>query len=357
MWNKSGDYSVQNYGAIPIQRRVHYKNENAEQNIKFVTLYGYNNGLVMMVVRAHHQYAYHQLLQNIRQIGLPEHYPSSTFSLEYTLTTSNLAQLRNLITAILNTEPDFNEISNEIGDYIGLDRTQTSQEVPILSDTPHLSLINPISEDSQNSVPIAESTIFDILLDLYDLAQQLDLNSIYPILDSLHADRNEPPIPENILNLSLEDAYPPENHAPVPDPAANEKVLDELGVSADEIPDEYKCAFSSCVMTEPVYDPKATAFKFEKTKILHWLATKQINPFTNVPLTSEMLVLDTELQKAISKFVQEKVNKKNARENQASNPPILHLQPISRAEKAYEQLKREADAFIGSNPLPAKRRK
>lgn len=70
----------------------------------------------------------------------------------------------------------------------------------------------------------------------------------------------------------------------------------------DQVPDQYICPLSQCIMTDPVYDPQ-TNTRFERNWILRALDTKLENPCTRTPLEAKDLRPDTALQTEINTFI------------------------------------------------------
>lgn len=104
------------------------------------------------------------------------------------------------------------------------------------------------------------------------------------------------------------------NGAMLPQPANNPNVIPNppKGENADklaginfqgEIPEEFCCLLSSEIMTDPVYDPRCSQYKFEKSWITHWLLKNSTHPCTRDGLTSSGLRSDSELKGRINEFV------------------------------------------------------
>lgn len=95
----------------------------------------------------------------------------------------------------------------------------------------------------------------------------------------------------------------------------NERIVDDAiarnNIKREDIPNEFNCAISFIIMTNPVYPKNNPSSKFNLAHIKKWLENNQTNPCTRQPLKFEDLVPDEELSKKISAWLEEKcLNKK-----------------------------------------------
>jgi hypothetical protein len=70
-----------------------------------------------------------------------------------------------------------------------------------------------------------------------------------------------------------------------------------------KIPSEYICSITNAIITDPVYDPRHTEQRFERTAIENWLRRNPTNPLTREPLTRSALQSDTALKNRINGFI------------------------------------------------------
>lgn len=235
------------------------------------------------------------------------------------LRSSQLQTFKLFIDMIEEQESSFSQIKQAIADAIGIDLTQIlpsesalaitinrgMPEIPQINQTPFRNVLNFLNEEQIG------------LFSYMQIVQQHlngGRNQTAPtrLTNPFRAPQTAAPDPalEMALQRSLTTAYRPSRAGPQPGPAKNEQELDRIGFNAEDIPDEYLCALSSIIMTDPVQDPRTPQYIFEKSKILYWLQTKGIHPFTRDPLKAEQLVDDNALKSAIAAFVKEKVEQK-----------------------------------------------
>jgi hypothetical protein len=70
------------------------------------------------------------------------------------------------------------------------------------------------------------------------------------------------------------------------------------------IPSEYCCPISLCIMTEPVYiDGDLTRQHFERVCLVQWLNSNSTHPLTRLYCEQGQLILNSDLQYAINVFV------------------------------------------------------
>lgn len=78
-----------------------------------------------------------------------------------------------------------------------------------------------------------------------------------------------------------------------------------------EIDDEFICAISREIMTNPVYDPNYPQQKYDLLVIREWLKEHPTNPMTRTELSLDSLVYDEGLKQRIDDFV-DSVTSQNA---------------------------------------------
>lgn len=92
-------------------------------------------------------------------------------------------------------------------------------------------------------------------------------------------------------------------------PRRNKHILNEIGCSVDDIPDEYRCALSREIMDEPVMLDDNPQHIVNKSLLLQiWQDTNlnRINPFTGEPILHDPIPCD-DLKKTIDTFVDAQV--------------------------------------------------
>jgi len=77
-------------------------------------------------------------------------------------------------------------------------------------------------------------------------------------------------------------------------------------IRLEDIPDEFNCPISCCIMTNPVYSKNNPNSKFNFEHIKKWLENNKTDPLSRQPLKIEDLVPDEELSRKISAWLEEK---------------------------------------------------
>ncbi|GEM_PF-6555368 len=91
-----------------------------------------------------------------------------------------------------------------------------------------------------------------------------------------------------------------------PDEGENARKLKAIGYE-EEIPENYLCALSYNILSNPVYDPQHPQYKFERKWIELALERAPENPFTRTLLEKENLVSDDALKAEITLYVNDLV--------------------------------------------------
>ena len=91
------------------------------------------------------------------------------------------------------------------------------------------------------------------------------------------------------------------------------------------VPEDFLCNISKCVMDNPVFVPGQPTTFYEKSVIEVWIKIKRTNPLTREPLSIEQLQPAEITQQAIEDFIETNVAQKQADNSQDSLPPIKFL--------------------------------
>ncbi|MDP3267904.1 MAG: hypothetical protein Q8M40_02530 [Legionella sp.] len=83
----------------------------------------------------------------------------------------------------------------------------------------------------------------------------------------------------------------------------NHETLYQCNFPDDFIPDEYLCVLSSQIMDTPVYDTRTTNTFFDKNKFNESVKEKGVNPYTQVAVTAQNIVVDESLKNKIENFM------------------------------------------------------
>ena len=91
--------------------------------------------------------------------------------------------------------------------------------------------------------------------------------------------------------------------AALPDPENFRNSSKLAGYPDLEIPEEFICAITHQIMTDPVYDPNFPQQRYDRYALERWLVDHPTNPLTRTPLATTDLVADKVLQTRIDEFV------------------------------------------------------
>ncbi|WP_133129417.1 U-box domain-containing protein [Legionella yabuuchiae] len=89
----------------------------------------------------------------------------------------------------------------------------------------------------------------------------------------------------------------------LPDPEDFRNSSKLAGNTNLDIPEEFICAITHQIMTEPVYDRNFPQQRYDRHAIERWLSDHSTNPYTRTQLTTENLIADDGLKERIDEFV------------------------------------------------------